>query len=457
MNDVTSFTLRICRTPERFCNFKLFQDEILHIEENISFDDRISNSFEKWQKSYVKYIESKSRNPELTGKGSGKPKEKELRSLLCENEKKLLEYFYAWIENTPLGGIRKKIIDSPTSINIYLDCDEAFERLPWETSWLGLSEENRSGIQISRRASNIKSPPITRKHGDKKKILAIAGDDINIDLTKDYAILETLRSYADVIFCGNWGENTSENASTNLVQNIRDQLEDKDGWDMLFFAGHSSENNISDCSILIDGKDISLNEIKSSLVKAHENGLQFIMLNSCDGLGWAKGLTEIGFAQVLIMREKIHNSLAQILLKEFVDRLKQGEDVYKAVEWTRDKIEEIKIDHPSAYLIPSLFCHPKAELFRLVDIQRPEPIIEPEAQSTIHWSIRFIVLILTLLSLLPQIQVIPIGIAIDVEQLVISLVRQHLLPKKEPKIVLVHIDQDSLYVDSRTRNKNHNG
>ncbi|MEC4814045.1 MAG: hypothetical protein SAK29_12345 [Scytonema sp. PMC 1069.18] len=136
---------------------------------------------------------------------------------------------------------------------------------------------------------------------------------------------------------------------------------------MLFFAGHSNETTFTGGQISIaPNVSISLSEIEKPLTTAINNGLKFAIFNSCDGLSIANKLIDLGLSQVAIMREKIHNRVAGEFFVQFLNALKEYQDVHEALLTASDYLKvEKNLTYLSAYLIPSLFRHPNAELFRL--------------------------------------------------------------------------------------------
>lgn len=55
-----------------------------------------------------------------------------------------------------------------------------------------------------------------------------------------------------------------------------------------------------------------MQEIEGSLKIARKRGLQFAIFNSCNGINIAEFLINLGLSQVAVMREPIHDQVAQI-------------------------------------------------------------------------------------------------------------------------------------------------
>lgn len=437
--DRICFTLAVRRSRTGFCQFLLSGDSLNSIEVEIPYDQALERYLIKWQSSYVYYCESVPNRGRSAGSGGGIPSNESLRLDLSAKESELLIRFYEWLDNGKLQVIKRKITELAKPIRIHLCCEDPFEKLPWESAKLGL--DGNADIQIVRTAVNIIKDPAIRSIDGNRRILAIAGDNKGISFEKEREILETFKPTP--IFFGNWGKNNIENDLNDPIEKIKSLLEDEKGWDMLFFAGHSNENDSLGGELLLNEKGLTLKNIEASLEKAHQNGLQFILFNSCSGLSFANKLIQMGFHQVLIMRERIHDSVAQTFFEEFAKILNQGKNVYEATEETRNKIQDMSVEYPSAYLIPSLFCNPKAELFSLKPLKIWRRISAQRMGLTA---------LIVILSLFPLTQL----FILDIEQMIVSLFRGLLPPAKSPELVIVHIDQDSLDADQRTKGVNPN-
>ena len=155
--------------------------------------------------------------------------------------------------------------------------------------------------------------------------------------------------------------------AAELKKSIVSAIDDDRGWDILFFAGHSTEAEVTggDLSVAPDAV-LSIQDVVPHLRRARRRGLQFAIFNSCSGLSIAKACIDAGLSQVAISREPIHNQVAQEFLVRLLQKLSAGEDAHNAVrsasQWF--KLEK-NFTFPSAYLLPSFFRHPDTKLFRV--------------------------------------------------------------------------------------------
>jgi CHASE2 domain-containing sensor protein len=151
-----------------------------------------------------------------------------------------------------------------------------------------------------------------------------------------------------------------------LRAQICQKLAEPKGWDVLFFAGHSQESTSVGGELAIAPRvSLSIRDMTPALQKAQAQGLRLAIFNSCNGLGIALELISLGLSQVVAMREPIDNGAAQVFLEKFIVELRAYKSIDDALLETRNYLgQEGKLLHPSASLIPSLYCHPDAKLFQ---------------------------------------------------------------------------------------------
>lgn len=253
--------------------------------------------------------------------------------------------------------------DLDNHLTIFLTCSPIqLERLPWEAWEIGKELATTTTIRLARTPDTIRTKPIKEPRQGRSRVLVILGDDTGLNFKNDREAVQGLSRIADIHFMG-WqpGQNTTE-----LLTQITRAITDRQGWDLLLFAGHSNEAAAIGGELAIaPGVSISINEIASQLLIAKQQGLQFALFNSCSGLSIAKSLIDLGFNQIAIMREPIHNQVAQEFLVRFLRSLAEYKDVHESLlAASRFLKVEKNLTYPSAALIPSLFCRPGQQLFR---------------------------------------------------------------------------------------------
>jgi hypothetical protein len=332
--------------------------------------------------------------------------------------------------------------ETTEAIQLFLTCAPIeMDRFPWEAWELGTEFATTGAIQIIRAPLNIKAETGIsqgKPRQGRARILAILGDDTGLNFQADKEAVQSLIKIAEVQFVG-W---QPEQTPTQVIQQITDAIADERGWDVLFFAGHSNETEMTGGELgIAPGVSISINEIASQLSAARKRGLQVAIFNSCSGLNIANSLIDLGFSQVVVMREPIHNRVAQEFLVRFLQGLAKYQGIYEAVMGARQFLRmEKSHTYPSSYLVPSLFCHPDAKLFRILPfglkqkIRRSAPnLIEAIALTA---SIA--------LSLLPPVQ----ELLLDGRMLTQAAYRNVTtqIPNDEaPPVALVEIDTESIY------------
>ncbi len=361
----TSITFRLkVQKLETKCLFELSWGGGQQISIVSSYPEYLNQAYQIWQRAYLYFYKTQLRAQVLDGGGLpplDPPKN------LADAEFRLLNEFRRWLtENELLTTTIRQVIanESPSLVNLFLTCQPIeLDRLPWEI-WETIIASSIE-IRIVRSPLNIKSKNALLRNNFRRggaRILAIFGDPTGINLEKDKNNLASLSTLAEIKWIV-WQEGKD---IQQHKQEICQALEDKTGWDILFFAGHSQENSETGGELLIAPKcTIFVKDIEYQLTKAQAKGLQFAFFNSCNGLNIASSLIALGLNQVAIMREPIHNKVAEEFLVKFIESLATYNNVYTAFQQARKTLQNKNIIYPSAYLVPSLFCHPEAEFFQL--------------------------------------------------------------------------------------------
>ncbi|BAZ10274.1 hypothetical protein NIES4071_20890 [Calothrix sp. NIES-4071] len=224
--------------------------------------------------------------------------------------------------------------------------DDTIRKLPWH-SWHFYQNYPRAELGLS----NIEFEPSQKinTRSNQVRILAVLGESKNIDIESDRKILTQLPS-AKTVF---------------LTQPTRQQLDehlwDKQGWDILFFAGHSV-TQADAREICVSSKvSLSISQLKNALKKAVENGLKIAIFNSCDGLGLVQQLQDLNIPQVIVMREPVPDRVAQEFLKHFLNNFASSESFYLSVRHAREKLQALESDFPCASWLP-VICQNPAEI-----------------------------------------------------------------------------------------------
>lgn len=379
----TSFQLTVQRI-EQICLFTLSWEQGRQLTAQLPFPLLLTQRYHDWQTAYLNFYqtvqipltpvhEGDGLRGKAVGGGSAIAPQKDLRIKLVEAESRLLYDFHQWLRSPALHDIRAQIAQESRSLTEDTQCIDLFltctpidiARLPWESWEIGTEFAATGNIRIARSPANIRThtavPP--RKLRRRPRILAILGDDTRLNIQGDRHAVQSLKTLAEVVVVGWHPGQDIEALKAEIVRAIADEQ----GWDILFFAGHSNEKaNLGGELAIAPNTAIALNEIKPYLQTAQQRGLQFALFNSCNGMDLAETLIDLGLSQVAVMREPIHNRVAQEFLVRFLQSLASYQDVHTALISATEFLKtKANLTHPSAHLIPALFRHPDSPLFRL--------------------------------------------------------------------------------------------
>lgn len=465
---MTTFQLRVKRF-DRSCEFELSWGQGQHLCAQLNYPDSLSASYQEWQRVYLNYYRSGLRGRvEACGRLIS-ASQIDWHAKLVQAEAKLLSEFHQWLRSAELYEIRSQIGkgllsvvgDRPSSdlplcrdkkkrdggedkiqqpLYVFLTCHSIeLERLPWETWEISPELATFGEIRLVRSAVNIRQEPYSKyyhKNRKKVRILAILGDDTGLNFQADKKAVRSLSRCADVEFVG-WQPNEEID---ELRAKIKAAIADERGWDVLFFAGHSNETSITGGELAIaPNVSMSICEIAAQLLFAKKLGLKFAFFNSCNGLSLAHSLIDLGLSQVAVMREPIHDRVAQVFLVRFLQALADRKDVHESLLAACQHLKlSQNLTYPSAYLVPSLFCHPEATLFQIKPAGWKQWLsqIEPRRTEAIA------LCALTFLSLSLPVQ----DFLLEKRVLMQAMYRQisQQIPAEPPPVMLVQIDEKSL-------------
>ncbi|WP_013325788.1 eIF2A-related protein [Gloeothece verrucosa] len=257
----------------------------------------------------------------------------------------------AWLESNEFRRIDQQLrshLDPAKEVQVIVETDDDLaQRLPWQL-WDFFRDFRQAEFALSPLdyIRPDKSPPtIPRTH---IRILAILGDGSGIDIQADRKLLENLPD-AETIF---------------LVEPDRQELDrwlwDDQGWDILFFAGHSQTEGDKGRIYINPTESLTISQLTNALSKAIELGLHLAIFNSCDGIGLARELADLYIPQMVIMREPVPDRVAEEFLKHFLTAFSSGKSLYTSVREARERLQGLEGDFPCASWLP-VICQNPAE------------------------------------------------------------------------------------------------
>jgi CHASE2 domain-containing sensor protein len=216
-------------------------------------------------------------------------------------------------------------------------------RFPWHL-WQFFEDYPRAELALSlpEYTRSIANPTANQKI----KILAILGNSQGINVAHDQQLLEQLPNTELKLL-----------VEPNL-ETLNQQLWET-GWDILFFAGHSS-SQITGTIQINRTETLTIEQLRYGLRKAIERGLKLAIFNSCDGLGLAWDLADLQIPQVIVMREPVPDRVAQVFLKHFLFGFSHGISFYLAVREAREQLQALESDFLCATWLP-VICQNPAE------------------------------------------------------------------------------------------------
>lgn len=259
-----------------------------------------------------------------------------------------------WLNSESFRSIREKLLEKlmpSDEVRVVLQAEDSqLRRLPWHL-WDFFERYPKAELALStpiyERAEDLSHRESVRE--PTVRILAILGNSNGIDVQADRTLLGQL-SGAEVKFL-----------VEPQLKELTDQLWEQ-GWDMLFFAGHSSSHANGEAGrIYINQTDsLTIQQLKYALKKGIERGLKLAIFNSCDGLGLAYSLAELSIPQLIVMREPVPDRVAQEFLKYFLAAFASGESFYLAVREARQRLQGLENQFPCATWLP-IICQNPAE------------------------------------------------------------------------------------------------
>ncbi|WP_017292721.1 macro domain-containing protein [Geminocystis herdmanii] len=276
---------------------------------------------------------------EVKGQGLTNISVKEFQELCQEIETK----FNLWLESSSFSPIDKKLRTKLTpdeEIQIIVETkDIILHGFPWHL-WHFLEDYQQAEIGISTPEYSLIN--ISKKSRNKLRILAVLGHSEGINIELDRALIQEIKN-AEITFL-------VEPKSAEFHQ----KLWDEEGWDMLFFAGHSHTENHQGIIFINPKESLTIKELKTALNQAIKQGLKLAIFNSCDGIGLAQELTKLNIPQVIVMREGVPDLIAQEFLKYFLTALQQNKSVFCALREARERLQAWDKDFPGGSWLPMI-------------------------------------------------------------------------------------------------------
>ncbi|MEM9213234.1 MAG: CHASE2 domain-containing protein [Cyanobacteria bacterium P01_F01_bin.150] len=259
----------------------------------------------------------------------------------------------AWLDSELFSRIDRRLRnklqpDHTVQMIIEVD-DETLRQFPWQL-WHFLDDFPRTEVALGTQDFE-RVPTALLRPKKRMRILAILGNSQGINLEEDRRLLEQFPR-AEIHFLVEPGRKAVDKA-----------LWDDQGWDVLFFAGHSeSQQERTTGRIEINPADgLTIPQLKNALKAAMIRGLKLAIFNSCDGLGLAQDLADLHIPQLIVMRAPVPDQVAHEFLKSFLTLFARGESFYLAVREARSRLQGLEDQFPCASWLPVICQNPAVE------------------------------------------------------------------------------------------------
>ncbi|MGD1808563.1 ABC transporter substrate-binding protein [Dapis sp. BLCC M126] len=243
-----------------------------------------------------------------------------------------------------LIAVLSSLQSSGEEIRLFLDIQNPnLRRIPWQ-EW-SLFESRFPQTEIAIRVRGKSRFKGVRKLS-KVRIIAIVGKSDGINTELDLEVIQKLKEKgAEVKYL--------HQPTREILSNA---LREEPGYHILVFAGHScSKEDGSIGWIDLNEEDrLSIEEFKNSLKYAIEKGLQLAIFNSCDGLGLANQLANLGLSRIIVMREPVPDMVAVKFLEYFFAEFANNKSLFESVQIAKGRLEHFEKLYPGAMWLPTI-------------------------------------------------------------------------------------------------------
>ncbi|NEQ38907.1 MAG: ABC transporter substrate-binding protein [Okeania sp. SIO3I5] len=243
-----------------------------------------------------------------------------------------------------LIAVLSSLQSSGEETRLFLDIQNPnLRRIPWQ-EW-SLFESRFPQTEIALRVRGKGRFKGVRKLS-KVRIILIVGKSDGINTELDLEVIQKLKEKGAEVKCLN-------QPTREILSNA---LREEPGYHILVFSGHSCSKE--DGSIgwidLNDQDRLSIEEFKNSLKFAIDKGLQLAIFNSCDGLGLANQLANLGLSRIIVMREPVPDMVAVKFLEYFFAEFTNNKSLFESVRIAKGRLEHFEKLYPGAMWLPTI-------------------------------------------------------------------------------------------------------
>ncbi|MGK7923627.1 MAG: ABC transporter substrate-binding protein [Trichodesmium sp.] len=307
---------------------------------------QLETSFKKWKEAYYQLEDVRKVATRLSPKSV-------INHSSSEQKEQVKITLNQWLDSgeSSWQPIRDELIavlsslqSSEAEIRLFLDIQNPnLRRIPWQ-EW-SLFESRFPNTEIAIRVKGKSRFTGVRKLS-KVRIILIVGKSDGINTELDLEVIQKLQEKGAEVKCLN-------QPTREILSNT---LREEPGYHILVFAGHSCSKE--DGSIgwidLNDQDRLSIEEFKNSLKFAIDKGLQLAIFNSCDGLGLANQLANLGLSRIIVMREPVPDMVAVKFLEYFFAEFVNNKSLFESVRIAKGRLEHFEKLYPGAMWLPTI-------------------------------------------------------------------------------------------------------
>lgn len=265
--------------------------------------------------------------------------------------------------------LTEEIARNPDDIRVIIKADPSLWKLPWHR-WDLLEKYPQLGLSFSLENYGRSEFNWQTQNLGKVRILAVFGDQTNLNLEPDREAINSLEGAQ------------SKFLEQPTAQDFINELRDVQGWDILFFAGHSQTQGKQGIIYLNETEKLEISQFRETLRYAIEKGLKIAIFNSCEGSGLAEEAAKLQLPTVIFMQEKVPDSVAQYFLKQFLTSYARESFLTVAFRYTQTCLEGYT-KFPGVTWLPKLYQNPSLipptwqQLKDKVNLLKPKDFLFP--------------------------------------------------------------------------------
>ncbi len=339
---------RLRQAPEKkICATISIDGQELSDDGYLSAPDELKSSFEKWQEAYLGLEDVALRLTPKSQKKSFTPSDTDK---FAESFK---HSFDSWLRGEDIKWqiIREKLVKKLASkheedIQILLDVDEKsiLRRFPWQ-DWEFFEEHcPNAEVALYKSIDVYRSIPSS----DTVKVLVVVGNIEGIEegVEEDLRAIKELEQQKRGVF-----KVLEQPTPHDLLSELGSQ-----SYQIFIFTGHSKSNENQEIGwIELNKTDhLRISDLRQTLRKAIQGGLQLCIFNSCDGLGLAKQLNQLKLPLAIVMREPVPDDVAAKFLRVFLENYSGGQSFFKSFREARHQLEGFNLQYPGVCWLPTV-------------------------------------------------------------------------------------------------------